>query len=59
MKRLDESDLFLVFALMLFMVTIFAVFSYTKNFSRTYDNVKITVVKWEIGMTFLSVCVKF
>lgn len=45
MKKLDASDLFLIFALVLTLVTIGAVFTYTKNFSKTYDNLKITIVK--------------
>ena len=45
MKKLDASDLFLIFALVLTLVTISAVFIHTKNFSKPYTNLKITVVK--------------
>lgn len=45
MKKLDASDLFLIFAIVLTLVTISAVFSYTKNFSKPYTNIKVEVVK--------------
>lgn len=45
MKKIDEADLFLLCALIVAMLTICAIFSFTKNFAKPYNNVKVEIVK--------------